>query len=255
MKLSVVVITFNEEKNLSRCLASVKEVADEIVVVDSYSTDGTKAIAESFGARFIQNRFEGHIQQKNFAMNAANFDHVLSLDADESLDETLIVSVKKAKAVGHADGYQMNRLNNYCGTFIRHGNWYPDRKLRLWDRRKGKWGGENPHDQVIMEKGSKVERLHGDILHYTYHTPTDHFAQMNKFSDIAASEAYKKGKKTSIMIHLILNPIVTFLKSYVIRLGFLDGYAGFQVAVHGAYYRFLKYSKLKHLHARKNQER
>ena len=254
IQLSVVIITLNEERNLTRCLQSIKAVADEIVVIDSFSSDRTQDIAESFNARFIQNRFEGHIEQKNFAMNAASFDYILSLDADEVLSETLAESILRTKADWTADGFHINRLNNYCGKFVHHGGWYPDRKLRLWDRRKGSWGGENPHDQVIMIENTTIKRLTGDLLHYTYSTPAEHLLQMNKFSDIAAKEAFKKGKRVSVLLHIILYPYLTFLKSYFLKLGFLEGYTGFLIAVHSAYYRFLKYTKLRFLQSNSKRE-
>ncbi|MFZ6008842.1 MAG: glycosyltransferase family 2 protein, partial [Bacteroidota bacterium] len=236
------------------CLNSVKAVADEIIVVDSYSTDKTREIVESFPAKFILNKFEGHIQQKNFAMRSAQHDIVLSLDADEELSDTLKASIAHAKQHWTGDGYSFNRLNSYCGKFIHHGGWYPDRKIRLWNRNKGSWGGENPHDLVIMDNSTTVSHLKGDLLHYTYRTQTEHLTQMNKFSDIAARELFKRDKKTSVILHLLLNPFFTFIKTYFFRLGFLDGYAGFQVAMHGAYYRFLKYSKLKFLHDNKSAD-
>ena len=252
-KISAVIITFNEEANIRRCLHSLRDIADEIVVVDSFSTDRTESICSEFGVRFIKNPFVGHIEQKNFAMDQAAHDLVLSLDADEELSAELQQSIALVKANlsikdrPEPDGYAFNRLNFYCGKFIRHGVWYPDRKIRLWNRRKGRWGGENPHDTVMMAKDSHVAKLRGDLLHYSYHTLADHVAQMNKFSDIAAREAFKKGKKTRLLIHLVFYPVYTFIKSYFLRLGLLDGYPGFLVASQAAYYRFLKYSKLKNL--------
>lgn len=245
MKLSVTIITFNEEKNIGRCLRSVMPVADEVVVVDSLSTDGTEAICREYNVRFVKEKFRGHIQQKNYAMELAQHDFILSLDADEELTPELIQSILAVKENPQAHAYSFNRLSSYCGTFIRHGTWYPDRKIRLWNKHKGKWGGENPHDRVIVGEGIIPQRLPGDLRHYTYHTVADHLAQMNKFSDIAAAEAFKKGKRASVLFHLVLNPFWAFMKSYVVKAGWLDGLAGFQVAISGAYYRFLKYSKLR----------
>jgi len=141
VKISAVIITFNEEKNIGRCLDSLQKVADEIVVVDSCSNDKTCEICEKYGVRFIQNRFKGHIEQKNFAMQQAEYDWVLSLDADEVLSLELTDSILKVKKDWVIDGYAFNRLTNYCGTWIRHCGWYPDTKLRLWDKRRGRWGG------------------------------------------------------------------------------------------------------------------
>jgi glycosyltransferase involved in cell wall biosynthesis len=166
-KLSVVFITFNEEKNIERSLVSVREIADEIVVVDSFSTDATKEICVNYGVRFIEHEFRGYVEQKNFAASQATYDLVLSLDADEVPDAKLIESISSVKSNWQFDGYFMNRLNNYCGTWIRHGTWYPNRKLRLWNRKKGKWAGFNPHDRFELVDGSSTGYLKGDLLHYS----------------------------------------------------------------------------------------
>lgn len=243
--LSVVIITFNEERNIGRCLASVQGVADDIVVLDSFSTDGTEAIVKAAGARFLQHAFDGHIEQKNRAITHAKHPFILSLDADEALDDRLKASVLKAKQ-GDADGYTMNRLTNYCGTWIRHGGWYPDRKLRLWDSRKGKWGGTNPHDRYMLEPGARTEHLPGDILHYGYTAISEHIQQVNYFTDIAAKAKYVKGQRGS-MLKVLFSPWVKFLWDYVLRLGFLDGFHGLVIASVSAHAKFLKYAKLRAL--------
>ncbi|NBP68933.1 MAG: glycosyltransferase family 2 protein, partial [Cytophagia bacterium] len=143
MKLSVVIITLNEEKNIRRCLESVKTVADEIVVVDSLSTDKTEEICGEYNVRFIKEKFRGYVEQVNYAMELATNNFVLAIDADEELSAELIEAVQAVKKNKTADAYEMNRLSSYCGKFIYHGTWHPDIKIRLWDRTKGKWGGEN----------------------------------------------------------------------------------------------------------------
>ena len=162
-KISAVIITFNEEKNLKRCLESLGDLPDEILIVDSFSTDRTKEIAESFKARFIQHKFDGYIEQKNVALNLAKNDYVLSLDGDEALSPELLKSIKELDL--SFDAYTMNRLTNYAGHWVRHCGWYPDTKLRLFNRKKGRWGGANPHDKVLMETSSRIKHLKGDILH------------------------------------------------------------------------------------------
>lgn len=249
-RISVVIIAFNEEKNIGRCLDSVKEVADDIVVVDSFSTDRTEAICKEKGARFVQHKFEGHIEQKNWAITQAQYPHVLSLDADEALDETLKRSIIEAKSNWTCDGYTMNRLTNYCGQWIKHCGWYPDAKLRLWDSRKGRWGGINPHDKYEMDEGAKIGHLKGDILHYSYYTLDDHYKQVNYFTDIASKALYKRGKNAS-WIKLVISPIVKFIRDYFIKLGILDGYYGFVISRISAYATYLKYKKLRNLHAQK----
>ena len=247
VKISAVVITLNEESNIGRCLDSVRQVADEVVVVDSFSTDRTRDICSSRGVHVMQHAFEGHIEQKNYAVSRAAYDRVLSLDADEALSEELRQSILTVKQNWQADGYSFNRLTNYCGKWIRHSGWYPDTKLRLWDRRKGQWGGVNPHDRVIMDGGSRVAHIDGDLYHYSYHTIRNHIDTINNFSEIAARAAYADGRRSNLVLDIVLNPLFTFIKKYILRLGFLDGYPGFMIAVHTAYGKFLKYIKLREL--------
>jgi glycosyltransferase involved in cell wall biosynthesis len=249
MKISVVIITFNEEKNIARCINSVKEIADEIIVVDSFSTDTTCKIAEELGAKIIPHKFDGHIQQKNYAKNLAENDFVLSLDADELLDNQLINSILQIKNNGPSDGYTMNRLTNYCGKWIRHSGWYPDTKLRLWNHKKGNWGGVNPHDEFFLEKNSSIQHLNGNILHYSYYTIADHDKQIEYFTNIASLAALEKGKKSTVL-KIVFSPILKFLKMYFLQLGFLDGYFGFIIARKSAYAAYLKYKKIKNLQAR-----
>lgn len=245
IQLSVVIITHNEERNISRCLDSVKSVADDVVVVDSFSTDRTAELCQKAGARFVQHAFEGHIEQKNFAITQARYPHILSLDADESLSEQLQQSIATAKNNWTMDGYSMNRLTNYCGDWIHHCGWYPDRKLRLWDSRKGKWGGTNPHDKFeLTVADSKTGYLQGDILHYSYYSKEEHYKQVYYFTDILANAQYKKGKRAPL-VKLILSPAIKFISDYFFKLGFLDGKAGFSVCRISAYATFLKYKKLR----------
>lgn len=246
LKLSVVIITLNEEKNLARCLASVKEVADDIVVVDSFSTDRTEVITREHDARFVQHVFEGHIEQKNWAITQAQHAWVLSLDADEALSEELKSSILDAKKRDDVDGFTMNRLTNYCGKWIRHGGWYPDRKLRLWDSRKGRWGGENPHDRYEMDPGSRIAHLKGDLLHYSYHSVADHIRQVDYFTTIAAKQMHARGAKGGLLKRLV-NPVAKFIGTYFMNLGFLDGAHGFTIARISAYATWLKYDKLRRL--------
>lgn len=252
-ELSVVVITFNEERNIGKCLESVKDLADDIVVVDSYSTDRTEEIVRSFGARFVQHAFEGHIQQKNFAITQARYPHILSLDADEVLSERLKESIKRVKENWQYDGYYFNRLTNYCGKWIRHTSWYPARKLRLWDSRKGKWGGVNPHDKFKLVKGSTRKFLKGDLFHYSYYSINEHIQQINKFSSIVAEAYFSEGKRITYFT-IFFNPLWRLFRDYIIKLGFLDGFYGLVISGNAAYETFLKYLKLKNLYREKALE-
>lgn len=246
-KISAVIITLNEEKNIARCLQSLQGVADEIVVIDSNSTDRTAAICKDFDVTFLLNPFEGHIQQKNFALEKASHPIVLALDADEALSKELQASILEVKKNWKQDAYHFHRLTNYCGQWVKYAGWYPDVKLRLWDKRKGKWGGTNPHDKVMIDKDSSIGFLEGDLLHYSYYTISQHVIQTNSFSNIAAKEAFRKGKKSSVL-KIVLNPWFTFMKKYFFQRGFTGGWLGFTICINSAYGKFLKYMKLWELH-------
>jgi glycosyltransferase involved in cell wall biosynthesis len=248
VSISIVIITYNEEKNIGRCLSSLKNLSDDIVVVDSFSTDSTEAICREFGVRFVQHVFEGHIEQKNWAITQAKYPHILSLDADEVLSDELYKSISSVLSNWSSSGYTMNRLTNYCGYWVKHCGWYPDTKLRLWDSRLGKWGGDNPHDKFEMNsKDSHIEHLKGDILHYSYYSTEDHYKQIAYFTDILAKSQFRKGKKAPIFF-LIFSPVVKFVKDYFIKLGFLDGRVGFKICRISAFATFTKYKKLRNLH-------
>ena len=249
--ISAVIITFNEEKNIGRCLASLQGIVDDIVVVDSFSKDKTEEICKQYNVRFVQHAFEGHIEQKNWAITQAKYPHVLSLDADEALDDALRQSILNVKADWKYNGYSMNRLTKYCGSWVHHCGWYPDTKLRLWDSRLGSWGGDNPHDKFELEKAyNQTSHLKGDILHYSYYSLEDHYKQVTYFTDILAKAQYKKGKKAPLLV-LLLSPVVKFIKDYFIKKGFLDGKVGFQICRISAYATFTKYRKLRRLHQTK----
>ncbi|RPI46116.1 MAG: glycosyltransferase [Bacteroidetes bacterium] len=247
VKISAVIITFNEERNIHRCLESLEGLVDEIVVEDSYSRDRTEEICKAFGARFLRHRFYGHIEQKNWAILQATYPCILSLDADEALSDELRASILRAKENWTHDGYYFNRLTNYCGKWIRHTSWYPSRKLRLWDSRMGSWGGFNPHDRFYLKKGSSRQFLRGDILHYSYYSVSEHLVQMNTFSSILARSYYERGRKVNFL-SIILHPIWRFLKDFLIRRGFMDGYYGLIVSVNSAHEVFLKYVKLRNIY-------
>ena len=247
IRLSIVIITLNEARNIGICLDSVSDIADEIVVVDSFSTDETEEICKSKGTRLIRHPFAGYVEQKNYAMSLATHDYILSLDADEVLSEELKKAIRVVKENWTHDGYWLNRLTNYCGSWISHCGWYPDRKIRLWDRRQGKWGGVNPHDRIVMNRGASTGQLTGDLLHYSYHSLRQHISHVNSFSSIAAKSAYEQGRMAFWITDIIFNPFLTFFKKYFLQLGILDGYYGFLISVISGFGKFLKYAKLKEL--------
>lgn len=246
IKLSVTIITFNEEKNIARCIDSVKDVADEIVVVDSFSSDKTPEICAQKGVKFIQNPFGGHIEQKNFAIEAASNSYILSLDADEALSPELIEEVKQIKQQAQYEAYAFNRLTNYCGKWIKHCGWYPDTKVRLWNKEKGCWGGINPHDEVMMQSGVAVKYIRQNIEHYSYYTIWQHIDQVNKFTEIGAKQAFERGK-TSNLLKILVKPFWKFIRDYFVKLGMLDGYYGFVISVISSHATFVKYLKMKEL--------
>ena len=247
VKLSAVIITLNEEKNIGRCLEAFKHLVDDIVIVDSNSTDKTAEIAESYGARIVQKKFDGYVKQKNFANAQAKFDHILSLDADEVLSPTLQNSIAKAKDSFDADGYTLNRLTNYAGKWVRHSGWYPDRKLRLFDRRKGRWEGLLIHEELKMDEDAKIDHLEGDLLHYSFNSVEEHKRQSEKFTTLGAQADFQKGKKAPFY-KIWLGPVVKFIQSYIFRLGFLDGKTGFTICWLSAAATHHKYVKLKQLY-------
>ncbi len=243
IRISVAILTFNEERNIRRCIDSVLAVADEIVVIDSFSSDTTVSICESIGVKVVQHAFEGYIEQKNYAITCCTNQHILSIDADEALSEQLVESIQNVKEYWNADGYAMNRLTNYCGSWIYHSGWYPDRKLRLFDRSKAIWGGVNPHDKLEMTPGSTTGQLKGDLLHYSYYSIEEHKAQVARFADIAALDMHKKGLRSDLL-KVIYKPIARFMRSYIVKAGFLDGKNGLIIAMQTARGSFLRYSTL-----------
>ena len=253
IKLSGVVITYNEEDKIERCLQSLALVVDEIVVVDSLSTDNTKSICLKYGARFVEQPFLGYVQQKNFALKQGSYDHVVSLDADEALSEELQQSILEVKSNWKYDGYSCKRLNYFCGQWIKYPTWYPDRKLRVFDRRRAEWKGINPHDKIVLKNSNdKTGALKGDILHFTYQSYSEFNKRVELFTTISAQSYFEMGKKASIH-KIVLNPLWAFFQSYVVKLGFLDGLNGLIISVQTANIRFLKYIKLYELQ-KKNKD-
>ncbi|WP_062059558.1 glycosyltransferase family 2 protein [Aquimarina longa] len=246
VKLSAVIITFNEGKKIERCLSSLQGIVDEIVVVDSYSTDNTEEVCNQYNVKFIKQKFLGYIEQKNFAIDQATHEHIISLDGDEALSNELQDALIQLKSNWVYDGYYMNRYNNFCGQWIKHSDWYPDRKLRAFKKGKGEWKGINPHDSFKLYNPKSATQLKGDILHWNYASYQEFNLKTDKFSTISAQSYYQLGKKAPIW-KILLNPTWAFFKSYFLRLGFLDGLNGFVICVQTANITFLKYTKLREL--------
>jgi len=245
-QVSVVIITFNEEGNLPRCLASLGDIAAEILVVDSCSTDRTVEIARAAGARVILQEFLGYREQKVFAIGQASNDTVLSLDADEALSPELRKSVAAALTDWKFDGYYSNRLNLFMGRWIKHGGWYPDRKMRLFDRRKYRIGGINPHDRFEPAQGASTTLLAGDLLHHTDEGMHERMVRLNNHSTVAAGAYFERGKRGSLL-RILTKPLARFVTKYLFKLGFLDGLPGYLIAKTDSQYVWLREVKLRSL--------
>jgi len=245
MKITACIITFNEERNIRRCIESLEGVVDEIIVVDSFSTDKTEDICREKKVTFIKQEFLGYVQQKNFALQNSSNEWVLSLDADEALSPGLKESILRLKKQGEKDfdGYRFNRLTNYCGYWVKHCGWYPDTKLRLVNRHKAKWDGIQIHEKLILTENTPTGFLKGDLLHYSYYTREDHLRQIEHFGNISAKELFERGKKTNYAI-ISAKVVFQFIKSFFIKRGFLDGKTGFTISRLSAYATYRKHVKL-----------
>ena len=242
--ISATLITHNESANIARAIRSLSG-ADEIVVVDSDSTDGTREIAEGLGARVVVHPFEGFAAQKNFSASQARNDWILSLDADEELDpqaQAAILEWRRSEPA--AAGYQFARRAQYLGRWILHSGWYPDFKLRLFDRRRGNWQGAYVHESVVVN--GPVARLGGEILHYTCNSLEEHRARIEFYTDLAAREMLERGERVSLLRRTLAPPWI-FLNTYLLRLGMLDGTQGYLIAKMAARYVQRKYEKVEEL--------
>jgi glycosyltransferase involved in cell wall biosynthesis len=243
---SVVIITFNEERNIGRCIASVKDLAGEVVVVDSGSTDATRDIATQAGARVVVREWTNYSDQKNFANDLATGPYILSLDADEVLSPELAASMRDALATGATGAYRCNRLTNYCGTWVRHGGWYPDAKVRLFPKGRARWEGEHVHEELRLDEGLPITPLKGDLLHYSIDSIADHRERIARYSKLQARKLLAKGRQPGV-IKRWFAPAFRFVQGYLLRGGFLDGAAGFHIARLSAWAVHRKYAELDQL--------
>ncbi len=247
--LTVAIITYNEEENIRGCIESVISIADEILVLDSHSSDRTASIVKEYNKTvFKTHDFDGHVQQKNRAIEMSKGPWILSIDADERVSQELAASVKEfIEKKPEAKGARVSRLTWHLGRFIRHGGWYTSR-YRLFRKGEARWGGENPHDEIFINGWSRsLHRsgplLKGDLIHYSFKDLSHQVDTINKFSSIVAFSRQGKGRKSSVL-KIIYKPVVKFTECYIIKAGFLDGIPGFIIAVSSAYSAFLKQAKL-----------
>jgi len=245
VKISAVLITRNEEANIEAALRSLEGVVSEIIVVDSCSTDLTVKIARRFTPRVFERKWTNYSEQKNYADSLASHPWILSLDADERLSPELREEIRVLGSTEPScSGFSMPRRVYYLGRWIKHSGWYPDRKVRLFLNDRARWEGAYVHEELAVE--GEIRRLEGDILHFTYRNIADHLARINDFSDLGAQKLYAQRKKCRLC-HLLLVPPGRFIKSYILRRGFLDGFAGLVIAVLNGYGIFVRYAKLREI--------
>ncbi|HTN65018.1 MAG TPA: glycosyltransferase family 2 protein [Burkholderiaceae bacterium] len=242
MPLSVIIITHNEELNIADCLASLAGIASEIVVVDSGSTDRTVALARAAGAKIIQTAsWPGFGPQKNIALDAATCDWVLSLDADERLTEALGEQIRTALRTAACNAYEMPRLSYFCGKPVRHGGWYPDHIVRLVRRGTARFSNNLVHESLIGQ--GPIGRLGTPLLHYSYRTMDDVRRKIDNYSQAGARQLHARGKRTS-RTQAVLHGAWAFLRTYVFKLGVLDGVTGWRIACMNMRASYLKYVRL-----------
>jgi (heptosyl)LPS beta-1,4-glucosyltransferase len=241
VKISATIITLNEERNIADAIASVAWV-DEVIVVDSGSTDRTRDIAESCGARVIVNEWPGFSEQKQFAVDAATNDWILSLDADERVTQELRKEIDSLREMApNADGYRIPRLSVYMGREIRHGGWYPDLQMRFFDRRCGKWNGAVIHESFKLNEGANDARLRGELIHYSVRDAGEHQRMIaERYAPLGARKMFDEGRRSS-PINAVVSSWFAFVRSYFFKLGFLDGFPGFCIAYFAAHHTFMKH--------------
>ncbi|MFZ5631078.1 MAG: glycosyltransferase family 2 protein [Spirochaetota bacterium] len=243
MKISACIIGLNEEQNIADCLASLKGVADEIVYVDSYSDDKTVKIVKKFTKKVFFRKFDNYVAQKNFAASKAKYDWILNLDCDERLSDELRNSLSKLKETGtDKAGFRFNRLTWYLYRFIRHSGWYPDDKVRLYDRRAAQWEGEKVHE-IINTPAEKTGKLKGDLLHYSFRSVDDHLKTIRSYSEMAAQAMFARGRTVSLPGVFARSGWV-IVRKFFFELAFLDGTAGVIITYYSAVATFTKYIKL-----------
>jgi glycosyltransferase involved in cell wall biosynthesis len=226
--ITAVIITHNEERNIARCLESLVGIADEVLVLDGFSSDRTVEICQQHNAVVIQKEWMGYAATKNFANDMVHTTYILSLDADEMISPALRASLLGAKA--KLDGaYSFNRQAFYCGKAIKHCGWYPDEKLRLFPKGKAKWEGDYVHEVLKLEPGVPVHRLQGDLLHYTYYSVAEHRERARKYAGLASEKLRKKGKG-GLFLKAIFSPGWRFFQMYFMRGGILEGWRGWRIS-------------------------
>lgn len=245
--LAVVIITLNEERNIERCLSSLEDLADEIIVMDAFSTDKTAEICAKYKAKFIQQAWKGYAATKNDANDLTQCDYIFSLDADEALSTELLAEIKSEKEKGFSGIYSVNRLTNYMGKWIYHSGWFPDIKTRIFPKERSYWSGEYVHEELITPSNATTTSFKNILAHYSYYSFEDHRARADKYSHLTAQKFYAAGKKASVL-KPYLSAVGRFVAMYLLKRGFLDGKMGFKIAQISALSNIVKYKALRQLH-------
>jgi (heptosyl)LPS beta-1,4-glucosyltransferase len=250
VRISATIITLNEERNIGRCIKSLEGVADEIIVLDSLSTDRTQEICEQAGVRFVSRKWEGYSASKNYLNGLANHDYILSLDADEAVDADLRKSLLEVKKAVNPGVYSVNRITNYCGKWIKHGGWYPDVKVRLFLKDGSRWVGAHVHEELEFPNGLEERQLSGHLEHYSYYSFEEHRKRADKYSALTAAKFYEQGKRVGAM-KPYLSAMGRFFGMYFVKKGILDGRMGFKIAWISAQSNVFKYKELLRLQREK----
>jgi len=239
----------NEAHQIQSCIERLKLVVSEIIVIDHESTDDTKKICEQLGAKVVTKKWEGYAKGKNFGHELASNDWIISIDADEQLSDELVDQLLNIK-LEKDTVYQLDRANYYCGQWIKYCGWNPDWKLRIFNKKIAKWSGDFVHEELVFSNSVKRHKLKGKLLHYSYASAEDHLKRINKYAELAARALHQRGKNTSILDRYF-SPTLRFIKTYIFKLGFLDGKYGLEIARHDRKFTQLKYQYLSELNASK----
>lgn len=246
-KISAVVITFNEERNIARCIESIIHVCDEIIVIDSFSKDKTKQICSDYPVKFIEQEWNGYSKTKNYGNSLAKYEYILSIDADEALSKNLQEEILLLKKKSLNGAYAINRITNYCGQWIRHSGWFPDWKIRLFPKEFSKWNDAIVHEELLYNMNLTEIKCSGLLEHYSYYSYQQHQEKADKYSILTAKKYFER-KKRSLTISPILSAFSRFISMFIFKLGFLDGYNGFMIAKISAKSNHLKYKELNRLY-------
>ena len=243
--LSSVIIASNEAENLRRCLPQLARISDDVVVVDACSTDETDSVCREMGVRLIKRKWQGYSSAKNFGNSLAAHDWIISTDADEILSNQLVQSISAIRpTLGFV--YALDRITSFCGVWIRHSGWYPDWNIRIFNRNNSRWEGKHVHERLVIPQNTRVVRLEGKLFHYSYKTHEDYVKRRELYAELSARDLYDRGVRLSISRRRI-HPTLRFLRTYLLKRGFLDGRNGLVISLGEAQMIRTRYRKLAEL--------